>query len=142
MKEKLASKWLTSVFGLISFRKKWTWTQKSLNLIYYMVFWALDKNRVIGKKRAIEELFKVLFTNKMGPLKKPCYRRTLCIILGHSTPKWILIKSLQSKWHFKSQSRPPNGSKSLEIKIFHCRIFLKSIFFCPCQDSNSWPLDL
>ena len=38
----------------------------------------------------------------------------------HSTPKWIWIKSsLPSKWPSKPQSKPPKGSKSLEIKILH-----------------------
>ena len=58
-------------------------------------------------------------------------------ILRHSTPKWIWIKSsFPSKWPSEPQSRPSKGSKSLEIKILHGRIFFRSIFSCPHQDSN------
>ena len=61
----------------------------------------------------------------------------------HSTPKWIWIKSsLQSKWPYKPQSRPPKGSKSLEMKIPHGRIFSDEFLSAPHRDSNSRPLDL
>ena len=52
--------------------------------------------------------------------------------LQHSMLKWIWIKSsLQSKWHSKPESRHPKGSKSLEIKILHGRIFSDQFLSSP-----------